>query len=58
MSVRWGGNEYEHDSSDPYHKVSPVDDLEASNDFPDGPVRNTLGDKVSGRRVDEATQLV
>ena len=31
--ARWGGNEYKYNSSDPYHKVSPVDNLEASNDF-------------------------
>ena len=45
VSVRRGGNEYEHDSSDPYHELSPVDDPEAPNDFPDCPAKDLLGDK-------------
>ena len=47
VSARQGGNKYEHNSSDPYHKVSPVDDPEASNDFPDCPAKNMLGDEGS-----------
>ena len=47
MSVRWGGNEYEYGSSDPYHEISPVRNPEASNYFPDGPTRDTLGDEGS-----------
>ena len=43
--ARWGGNEYECNSSDPYHELSPVDDPEASNDFPDCLVKNPLGDE-------------
>ena len=45
MLARWGGNKYECDSSDPYHEVSPVDDPEASNGFPDCPVNDVLGDE-------------
>ena len=51
VSARWGGNEYEHDSSDPYHKVTPVDDLEASNDFLDCLAKDMLGDKGSNSRT-------
>ena len=47
VSARQGGNEYECNSSDPYHKVSPVDNPEASNDFPDCLAKNTLGDEGS-----------
>ena len=45
VSVRWGGNEYKHNSSDPYHKLSPVDDPEAPNDFLDCPAKDPLGDE-------------
>ena len=45
MSVRWGCKEYKCDSPDPYHKVPPVDDPEASNGFPDCPVKEAFGDK-------------
>ena len=43
--ARWGGNKYECDSSDPYHKVSPVGDPKAPNDFPDCLTKGPLGDK-------------
>ena len=45
MSARQGGNEYERNSSDPYPEFSPVDDLEAPNDFLDCPAKDPLGDE-------------
>ena len=45
VSARQRGNEYKHDSSDPYHELSPVDDLEAPNDFLDCPAKDPLGDE-------------
>ena len=45
VSARWRGNKYEHNSSDPYHEFSPVDNLEAPNDFPDCPAKDPLGDE-------------
>ena len=45
MSARQGGNKYKHDSSDPYHEFSPVDNPEAPNDFPDCPAKDLLGDE-------------
>ena len=50
--ARWGGNEYKHDSSDPYHKFSPVDNPEAPNDFLDCPAKDPLGDE--GNNMDRA----
>ena len=47
VSARWGDNKYECDSSDPYHKVSPVDDPEASNGFLDCLAKDALGDEGS-----------
>ena len=32
-------------SSDPYHKIPPVNNLEASNDFPDSLAWDLLGNK-------------
>ena len=55
MSARWGGNEYEHNSSNPYHKVPPVDNLEASNDFLDGLAEGMLGNEGSNGRTLEGT---
>ena len=37
---------------DPYHKVPPVDDLEASNGFLDCPAKDAFGDK--GNNVEGA----
>ena len=47
MSARQGGNKYEHNSTNPYHKVPPVDNPEASNDFPDSPAEGMLGNEGS-----------
>ena len=47
VSARRGGNEYECNSSNPYHEVSPVGDPEAPNDFLDCLTKDPLGDEGS-----------